>query len=154
MEVPFSEILSRIAVIDRDIAELNRLKSRLPADRPYSPTIQLTFDKQINTLLNERVSLMELPVLHPPLWLLPKEGEGSAEQVSILKERKSLLAGDLSVAHPNEQDVINFIREIPKTEVHLHLEACVNKETLKFLYKKMGSRLQTKNSKINIILKI
>lgn len=144
MEVPFSEILNRIAVIDRDIAELNRLKSRLPADRPYSPTIQLTFDKQINTLLNERVSLMELPVLHPPLWLLSKEGLEPEAEPSVLKERKSLLAGDLSVPHPNEQDVINFIREIPKTEVHLHLEACVNKETLKFLYKKNGIEVTDK----------
>lgn len=144
MEVPFSEILNRIAVIDRDIAELNRLKSRLPADRPYSPTIQLTFDKQINTLLNERVSLMELPILHPPLWLLSKEGLEPSVESSVLKERRSLLAGDLSVPHPNEQDVINFIREIPKTEVHLHLEACVNKETLKFLYKKNGIEVTDK----------
>ncbi len=145
MEVPFEEILTRISVIDRDIAELNRLKGRLPADRPYSPSIQLTFDKQINTLLNERVSLMELPVVNPPAWLFPKDnGLVSSEETTFLKERKSLLAGDLSVAHPNEQDVINFIRDIPKTEIHLHLEACVNKETLKFLYKKNGTEVTDK----------
>ncbi|TGN11007.1 adenosine deaminase [Leptospira ilyithenensis] len=147
MEVQFSEILNRILVIDRDIAELNRLKSRLPEDRPYSPSLQLTFDKQINTLLNERVSIMELPVLNPPLWLFPKEtvqGQRATEETSILKERKSLLAGDLSIPHPNEQDVINFIREIPKSEIHLHLEACVNKETLKFLYKKNGVEITDK----------
>lgn len=147
MEVQFSEILNRILVIDRDIAELNRLKSRLPEDRPYSPSLQLTFDKQINTLLNERVSIMELPVLNPPLWLFPKEtlqGQKATDETSILKERKSLLAGDLSVPHPNEQDVINFIREIPKSEIHLHLEACVNKETLKFLYKKNGIEITDK----------
>ncbi|GBF51299.1 adenosine deaminase [Leptospira ryugenii] len=139
MEVPFSEILQRISVIDRDISELNRLKSRLPADRPYSPSIQLTFDKQINTLLNERVSLMDLPILQAPHWLFPKESEGRPDEVSLLaRERNALLAGDLSLAHPNEQDVINFIREIPKTEIHLHLEACVNRETLKYLYKKNG----------------
>ena len=137
MEVQFSEILKRVSVIDRDIAELNRLKGRLPADRPYSPSLQLTFDKQINTLLNERVSLMELPVLNPPSWLFPKEtGNFQTEEATFLKERKSLLAGDLSLPHPNEQDVINFIRDIPKTEIHLHLEACVNKETLKFQVKK------------------
>ncbi|MDZ4725106.1 MAG: adenosine deaminase [Leptospira sp.] len=145
MEVQFSEILKRVSVIDRDIAELNRLKGRLPADRPYSPSLQLTFDKQINTLLNERVSLMELPVLNPPSWLFPKEtGNFQTEEATFLKERKSLLAGDLSLPHPNEQDVINFIRDIPKTEIHLHLEACVNKETLKFLYKKNGVEVTDK----------
>lgn len=145
MEVQFAEILNRVSVIDRDIAELNRLKGRLPADRPYSPSLQLTFDKQINTLLNERVALMELPVINPPSWLFPKEsGLPSSEEATFLKERKSLLAGDLSIAHPNEQDVINFIRDIPKTEIHLHLEACVNKETLKFLYKKNGIEVTDK----------
>ncbi|TGN20355.1 adenosine deaminase [Leptospira idonii] len=145
MEVQFSEILDRISVIDRDISELNRLKGRLPADRPYSPSLQLTFDKQINTLLNERVALMELPVVNPPIWLFPKEpGLSVSEETSLLKERKALLAGDLSVSHPNEQDVINFIRDIPKTEIHLHLEACVNKETLKFLYKKNGIEVTDK----------
>jgi len=145
MEVQFAEILNRVSVIDRDIAELNRLKGRLPADRPYSPSLQLTFDKQINTLLNERVGLMELPVLNPPTWLFPKEsGMVSTEEVTFLKERKALLAGDLSLPHPNEQDVINFIRDIPKTEIHLHLEACVNKETLKFLYKKNGIEVTDK----------
>ncbi len=145
MEVQFAEILNRVSVIDRDISELNRLKGRLPADRPYSPSLQLTFDKQINTLLNERVALMELPVINPPSWLFPKESGGiSTEEVTFLKERKSLLAGDLSLPHPNEQDVINFIRDIPKTEIHLHLEACVNKETLKFLYKKNGIEVTDK----------
>ena len=145
MEVQFAEILNRVSVIDRDIAELNRLKGRLPADRPYSPSLQLTFDKQINTLLNERVGLMELPVVNPPSWLFPKEsGTISTDEVTFLKERKSLLAGDLSLPHPNEQDVINFIRDIPKTEIHLHLEACVNKETLKFLYKKNGIEVTDK----------
>lgn len=136
MELAFSEILNRIQLIDRDIAELNRHKSRVPADRNFSPSVQLTFDKQINRLINERVSLLELPVVNPPAWLFHESSSLLASPGSSDQEAKSLLAGDLSVPQPSEQDVINFLRDIPKTEIHLHLEACVNKQTLKYLYQK------------------
>lgn len=137
MGTTFKEILERISVIDRDVSELNRLKSRLPADRPYSPSLQLSFDKQINNLLNERVALMELVVLNPPDWVLPKTDLSKLP----LKEKESLLKESYTLAgeFPSEQAVIDFLRALPKTEIHLHLEACVSKKTLRQLYEKNGN---------------
>ena len=127
METTFRQILERIRIIDRDVSELNRLKSRLPADRPYSPSLQISFDKQINNLLNERISLMELQVSNPPDWFLAEQSDKGSFALVEKEDRE-----------PEEQDVINFLRDLPKTEVHLHLEACVNKKTLKFLLNKNG----------------
>jgi len=134
VNITFEQILERIGIIDRDVSELNRLKSRLPADRPYSPSLQISFDKQINVLLTERVSLMDLVVANPPDWLFPELKEDERKIAANLAP--TLFVGDLSVRQPAEQDVINFIRALPKTEIHLHLEACVNKHTLKDLLKK------------------
>nr|WP_017851043.1 adenosine deaminase [Leptospira interrogans] len=137
MALTFQEILDRIRIIDRDVTELNRLKSRLPADRPYSSSLQISFDKQINELLNERVGLMELEVLDPPSWILGVSTAGISQETPV--PLKGLFpSGDLSKEKPDDQDVINFLRELPKTEIHLHLEACVNKDTMKRLMAKNG----------------
>ncbi len=137
MATTFEEILERIRIIDRDVSELNRLKSRLPADRPYSPSLQLSFDKQINNLLNERIALMELPILNPPDWLqFPKD---TFEILTGVREESRPEPASLSGEAPSEQLVLDFLRALPKTEIHLHLEACVSKPTLKFLYEKNGT---------------
>jgi adenosine deaminase len=36
---------------------------------------------------------------------------------------------------------MTFIKSLPKTEVHLHLEACVNKQTLRKMFKKNGMNI-------------
>ncbi|EMO30358.1 hypothetical protein LEP1GSC170_2742 [Leptospira interrogans serovar Bataviae str. HAI135] len=95
MALTFKEILDRIRIIDRDVTELNRLKSRLPADRPYSSSLQISFDKQINELLNERVGLMELEVLDPPAWILGVPTTGISLETPV--PLKGLFpSGDLS----------------------------------------------------------
>ena len=135
MSKSFQEILERIRILDRDVAELNRLKSSLPADRTFSPTLQLSFDKQINALIKERMAILELPVPNAPEWIFPDDSKLTTGIPSVLLTKKGI-KGDLSLPEPNEQDVMNFLRDIPKTEIHLHLEACVNKATLKYLYAK------------------
>ncbi len=138
MGLTFTEILDRIRILDRDVSELNRLKSRLPADRPYSSSLQISFDKQINNLLNERIRLLDLEISDPPRWLL-----GDSESFEAGRQTASALLEptDLSSKKLQDQDVINFIRELPKTEIHLHLEACVNKDTMKKLMAKNGIQL-------------
>lgn len=140
MSTTLKDILERVSIIDRDVTELNRLKSRLPADRPYSPSLQLSFDKQINNLLNERIALMDLGLISPPSWLSLK-----SESFEILTGAKDEIKApepdSLSGEHPSEQLVLDFLRALPKTEIHLHLEACVSKKTLKFLYEKNGNPL-------------
>ncbi|TGK20743.1 adenosine deaminase [Leptospira fluminis] len=138
MGVPFAEIFERIRILDRDVSELNRLKSRLPADRPYSSSLQISFDKQINNLLNERIRLLELEIDSPPAWLL---GDSESREAGKKTASALLEPADLSGQKLQDQDVINFIRELPKTEIHLHLEACVNKETMKKLMAKNGISL-------------
>lgn len=138
MGLTFAEILDRIRILDRDVSELNRLKSRLPADRPYSSSLQISFDKQINNLLNERVRLLELEIQNPPRWIL---GDTESFEAGIQTASALLQPSDLSSKKLQDQDVINFIRELPKTEIHLHLEACVNKETMKKLMAKNSIQL-------------
>ncbi|PJZ69722.1 adenosine deaminase [Leptospira perolatii] len=138
MGLTFTEILERIRILDRDVSELNRLKSRLPADRPYSSSLQISFDKQINNLLNERIRLLELEIESPPSWLL---GDSEAHEAGKSTGSALLEPADLSRQKLQDQDVISFIRELPKTEIHLHLEACVNKATMKQLMVKNGISL-------------
>lgn len=136
MAETFAEVLERIQTIDRDIAELHRHKSRMPSDRLFSTSIQLSFDKQINLLLAEKKQILDLPVTDLPAWFFANLE--SPDSATSPKARSVALAGDLSLPNPSEQDVLNFLREIPKTEIHLHLEACVNRQTLKALYQKNG----------------
>lgn len=134
MKANFEQILKRIAIIDRDISELNRLKNRLPEDRPYFPGLQTIFDTQIQSLLTEKNSLMGLTIKNPPSWLM-SHLNGHA----ILEDKKPNSENGLvnfSPIAPVEMDYLQFLKQIPKTEVHLHLEACVNRETLRKLMEK------------------
>jgi cAMP deaminase len=134
----FEDILKRIESIDKDVGHLNTVKSKLPDDKPYSSNLQLAFDKQINQLLNERVFLMETVVLDPPPWLLEELNKRGNITLSTLPQ---IQTGDLSVSSPTEKDVINFLHSLPKTEIHLHLEACLDKGILKQIIKKNHLRV-------------
>lgn len=133
MKTRFEQILNRISIIDRDVNELNRIKSELPDDKTYSSGIQLIFDKQINTLLDERESLLKLNVVNPPAWLY-SNGHHKTNGISTLVKTEQ----EYEYKAPTEQQVMDLIKAFPKTEVHLHLEACVNKTTLKQLFNKNG----------------
>ena len=139
MKVKFEQILNRISVIDRDVNELNKIKSELPDDRPYSSGLQLTFDKQITNLLNERNSLLEQFIKTPPDWLQNhfKNGQSKHEIIQTIPTSET---DQINLA-PTEQEVMTFIKSLPKTEVHLHLEACVNKQTLRKMFKKNGMNI-------------
>ncbi|MEM7181303.1 MAG: adenosine deaminase [Spirochaetota bacterium] len=153
MKTSFDKIIQRINAIDRDVGELNELKGKVSSDRPYSPSIRLAFDKQINSLINERVSLMELVLNNPPKWIEKanhnhKQNNITADALNYNKI-PDFLTGDLSVANPKEKDIINFIKALPKTEIHLHLEACMNRDTLIELIKK--NNIDTKPEEVNNI---
>lgn len=139
MDTTIEQIFKRITSIDKDVAELNRLKGNVPTSKAYSSAIQLSFDKHINELLKERMSLIEtieqnaIPLQYPFLKI--------GNQKSLDNLFQSFSQGDLSVRNVKEQDVLNFLRIIPKTEIHLHIEACVNKDILKNLIKKNKIRI-------------
>src|SRR5690606_19658983 len=80
----------------------------------------------INDLLNQKLELEQLEVESPPVDLV-----------------ESILTVDLATAsriqvdrqmpeRPDEKDaqIMKFLREIPKTELHLHMEACISRQTL------------------------
>lgn len=153
MKTSFDKVIQRINAIDRDVGELNELKSKVSADRPYSPSLHLAFDKQINSLINERVSLMELVINNPPKWIEKsyKKNRNNHKNPDPLRYSKipEFLIGDLSVANPQEKDVINFIKALPKTEVHVHLEACMDRELLLKMIEK--NKIEIKQDEINNI---
>ena len=90
MKAKFEQILTRISIIDRDVNELNRIKSKLPDDRPYSSGLQLIFDKQINNLLDERDILLGQTVPNPPAWLVGDITNGHHKH-EVIQDRKSVV---------------------------------------------------------------
>ncbi|MCB1159154.1 MAG: adenosine deaminase [Leptospiraceae bacterium] len=147
MKASIEKILDRIQSIDRDVNELNRLKSRLPLNRPYSPNVQLAFDYQINHLLSERVSLMEIVIQEPPSWIQEENKKRGKITLHTLDEIRT---ADLSLEKPSEKDVRSFIQSLPKTEVHLHLEACLDKKTLLQLIEE--NNIQTSEEELENVL--
>ncbi len=125
--VRFGEIFTRLQEIDRDIQELQRLKSRVPVDRPFSPGLQISFDKAINDLLNEKIELQGLEIEDPPEDLLQEilsvdVATASRIRVDHIRPPEELTA--------REAQVRAFLEAMPKTEIHLHMEACISPETL------------------------
>ena len=135
MKANFEQILKRIAIIDRDISELNRLKNRLPNDRPYFEGLNSTFEQQITTLSIEKKSLLGLSVKNPPAWLISHlNGNAVLEENKAEEIEEEII--NFSPISPTEPDIMQFFKVMPKTEVHLHLEACINRATLKELLNK------------------
>ncbi len=127
MVTRIEDILKRIQVLDRDVEDLRRLRARLPANRSFTPGLQVAFDKHINDLLNEKIQLEELEVEQIPEDLLNDIASvdvATASRISIDREKKEY---DLTA---EDKRVMEFIRAMPKTEIHLHMEACISRETL------------------------
>lgn len=123
----FSEIFERLQEIDRDINELQRLKARVPTGRSFSPNLQIGFDKAINDLLNEKIALQGLEIEDPPEDLLQEilaVDVATASRISVPRARPP---EELSA---REEQMRAFLQAMPKTEIHLHMEACISAETL------------------------
>ncbi|MBX7059246.1 MAG: adenosine deaminase [Leptospirales bacterium] len=135
MIVKLEQLIGRIKGIDRDILELRRLKARLPAGRQYSAALETAFDKQINDLLNDKIAMEELEIESPPEDLVHQIF--SADLVTASRIRTDRLP---HVSEPTaaEQNLAAFMREMPKVEIHLHMEACISKETVAAMLEKNG----------------
>ena len=66
MAVKFVHVLKRIEEINRDISELQEMMSNLQSNRQYRDSVKIALEAQVNTLLGERVKLMELKIENPP----------------------------------------------------------------------------------------
>lgn len=126
MTTRFADILKRIEGIEKEIDDLKLARTRIPAKRPYTVNIEIAFDKEINALLNEQIQLEELEIENPTPELIN-------EIISVdLATSTRMHAPVEKGAEPSieEKRVKDFIRALPKTEVHIHMEACISKETL------------------------
>lgn len=129
------DVLQRIRTLDRDVEELRRLRARLPANRAFTSGMQVAFDRHINELLNEKIQLEELEVEHIPEDLLNDIASvdvATASRITVDREKKEY---ELT---SEDKKIMEFIRAMPKTEIHLHMEACINQQTLQGMLDKNG----------------
>lgn len=123
VETTFKEILKRISAIDRDMSELGQLKTDIPADRVYSTKLESTFEKEIEALLKEKAHLLDLTIKEPPVWVPRFFSKKKPDSLSV--------QSNSSIPNNSPNDLFSYIQKIPKTEIHLHLEGCLNIETIK-----------------------
>jgi adenosine deaminase len=135
MALQFQEFVHSIQSLEKEADELHLYKQKIISERTYTQAIQLSLDheikniyKKIETILNQSSGYDAIPWDKNP-------NSFSLIDVNPHKNRK----GNLGIPNPSDDDVLNFIHDLPKTEIHLHIEACVNKKTLKYLYEKNGS---------------
>ncbi|MCB1307509.1 MAG: adenosine deaminase [Leptospiraceae bacterium] len=128
MLVRFKEILDQIQKIDRDIEDLRRLRARVPENRTFTDGLLISFDKQINELLNRKISLEELEIEKPSAELVQELFSVDVATSTRIRADRITIPGVAPTAE--EEKVVAFLREMPKTEIHLHMEACISRETL------------------------
>lgn len=119
-------VLQQIRSIDKEVADLNRLRQKLPENKDYSSQLLVAFDSAINGLLTEKLELEQLEVINPPQDLVNDVLSVDVATAS----RITVTEVDEDERTREEQKIYDFIRELPKSEIHLHMEACISKETL------------------------
>lgn len=69
-------VIKRLETIDNDIKELRKLEKSISRDKSFTTPIFMTIEKQVNILLGERVSLLDLQIANPPkTFVAADEGE-------------------------------------------------------------------------------
>ncbi|MCB1168903.1 MAG: adenosine deaminase [Leptospiraceae bacterium] len=127
MSIRLDSVIQRIRGIEREVDDLQRLKNKLPLERPYSGTLQVAFDKSINDLLNEKLGLEQLEIDAPSEELINEVLSVDMATASRIRVDREKPEAELTA---REEKVREFLRKIPKTEIHLHMEACISRETL------------------------
>lgn len=135
MIIRLEHIFHRIQEIEKDLDELKRLRSRIPPGREYSEDLVVSFDQAIQRLLNEKIGLEELEIENPPEDLV--EDVLAVDMATSTRMRVDR-AQPIIEPSADEKRVIEFLRAIPKTEVHLHMEACISRDTLAGLLERNG----------------
>ena len=136
MLLRFKHVLEKLHAIEQDLKELRRLKTRLPQKRNYSSPLEISFDKQINELLNEKIELESLEIESPAQEL--RDSILFADQITSSQIRAERLSFKEAERNVKEDKIFNFLREMPKTEIHLHMEACISNKTLMEIMERNG----------------
>ncbi len=124
MKITFEQIYKKIKNIDKEIQELQNLKKRIPQNKPYSLDLHLSFDKIINDLINQKLELEQLEIENPPQDLIQNVLTVDLATASAIR------AIPKSEIEEEDKVILDFLRKLPKTEIHLHIEACISKETI------------------------
>ena len=125
--IPVKKVVECIQELQVDLDELRRFRTRLSKKKKYTESIRHSIDEQINQLLNQIIHLQELRIEEIPNPLrqeLQFAGQTSVTGLKILKAR------ELKFENEWEQKVYEYICAMPKTEIHLHMEACISPEIL------------------------
>ena len=132
----FREIATNIHSLEQEVQELKKLQSKLPKNRSFYANMELAYSKQINQILHQKLALEALPVTGSPEEL--EEYTFLADQVtsSQIAESKTIsIEKDIPLSD-RAQKIHKFLWEMPKVEIHLHMEACISQSTLKKLLEK------------------
>ncbi|MCS7206222.1 MAG: adenosine deaminase [Leptospiraceae bacterium] len=125
MILKFEKVYKKIKQIEREAQELQNIKNKIPKDRFYSLDLHLHFDKIINELLNQKLELEQLEIEHPPEELVQNVltvDLATASRITTVPEKVRI--------EEKDKTILDFLTKIPKTEIHLHIEACISKETI------------------------
>ncbi len=125
MKLTFEKIYKKIKHIESEIKELQNLKNKVPENKEYSIELHLAFDKVINDLINQKLELEQLEIENPSKELLQSIFSVDIATASTIQ----VIPPPLRIEE-KDQEVLNFLRRIPKVELHLHIEACISKNTI------------------------
>ncbi len=148
MLLRFQYVLEKLKAIERDIRDLQRLKERIPSKRSFSDPLIIAFDKQINNLLNYKIGLESLEIDDLPDELA--EQLLFADQVTssqIRADGRFFSSKNEEKLSAEQKRIAEFLQRMPKTEIHLHMEACISHETLSALMEKNKVEYDTEKIK-------
>lgn len=125
MKITFEKIYKKIKSIESEINELQVLKNKIPNHREYSIELHLAFDKVINDLINQKLELEQLEIENPSEELVQNIFSVDVATASTIQVIPSPF-----LVEEKDQEVLELLRKFPKTEIHLHMEACISKDTI------------------------
>ncbi|MCB1174806.1 MAG: adenosine deaminase [Leptospiraceae bacterium] len=134
MILRIQDVLKRVSAMNRELEELNQLRKRIPRERSYTDGLEVAIDKQVNDLLNRKIAYEELELENVPAELLVQLQKVDMATASRMQSNRL----QVSALEPSasEQKVLDFLRDMPKVELHLHMEACISSQTLAGMLKR------------------
>lgn len=138
---------------------MNRFKNRLPENRFYYSGLHESFEKKLLDLHREKKMLLEQSVKNPPSWLerminsVALENHSENKNNTLNQKGSGVFPDNSKTMNGAKGNIRQFIQEIPKTEIHLHLEACLSKESLRMLLKKNNIQISSEDFDSKFVFK-
>ena len=139
-------VIKRIETIDNDIKELRKLEKSITRDKSFTTPIFMTIEKQINILLGERIKLLELQILNPPVPLssdhedsekiddapIHKFGESKKNvkktKTKTTEEKKTISTSKKEIILPDDDEIPMLTQD----QIDQRLQAIENEDKPKF----------------------